>query len=159
MRQLVKSHYGKINLLRGYCPKCKQMAIILDSDFMCCDSSAGDFEEEINKRMILGEFKRSLVPLKVKREILEKQHNTCIYCDCSFDNSWYMSDKMKSPVKIKIHFDHFIPWYYSRATAKCELVAACHVCNGIKSSKHFNDIESAKSYILYRREQKGILVL
>ena len=158
-KQLIKAQYGKVKLLRARCEECDQIALIIDGRFTCCDNKPPKFTEEIEKRMIPGVNKRERILDRTKKEILLKQDYKCIYCNCNLDNAWFISNKIDFPRKIRIHFDHFIPWNYTRSSYKDELFASCHICNGIKSNKHFKDIEEAKEYILDRRDTKGIITL
>ena len=156
-KSITKSYYGDVVLLKGYCKECKTKSFIIDGEFQCCDSKVSELhDKEIKKREIEGESKRSRIKKKVRLEILEKQNNKCIYCENDFDTPFW-HDKKKRYIKIRVHFDHFISWNYSRDNQKNNLYAACHICNGIKSDKFFYNLISAKEYINERRRVKGIV--
>lgn len=159
--ELIKSLYGSINLTGGYCKKCEGTSIIIDEKFLCCNSFIinENFKREKTKRMVTGEAKRSYLSPKEKEEILELQENKCFYCECDLNNSWYISNRTKNPKPIKIHFDHIIPWTYSRETIKHGMVATCHICNLIKSSKHFGNEIEAREYIKNKKRNKGIQII
>ena len=151
--------YGHVILLRSKCPKCKSMAIILDEKYQCCDTLIGEFDKEKTKRMIEGKNKRNNLSIGEKKEILELQNNECAYCNCDLENSWYIKKNMEQPRPIKIHFDHVIPWSYSRETTKYGMVATCNICNLLKSNKMFDDELELINFIRENRIKKGIEVM
>lgn len=159
MKQVIKSLYGGVGLLRGKCPKCNKIAIILDKEYQCCGLKSTKPKKEIIKRLITGQERRFQLPRTEKNKILNKQKHKCIYCEVDLIGSWYMSDTMKRPRKVTIHFDHFIPWCYSRTSLPEEFIVSCNYCNMLKGSKFFEDINEAQTYILKKRIQKGILVI
>jgi len=157
MKKVTKALYGTVAILKGHCKQCKTTSFIIDGRFTCCDDLVvKDYTEQVVKRETEGERKRSYIPLKLRKSILEKQNNLCRYCDEDLD-SFVWNEKRSKHIKIKIHFDHFCPWNYSRDNRKTNLYASCHICNLIKSNKHFYDFESARKYINERRKEKGYL--
>jgi hypothetical protein len=59
------------------------------------------------------------------------------------------------PIIIKTNWDHQLPYAFSQNNATSNFVAACHVCNGIKSDRLFKTIEEAQVYLASKRKQKG----
>lgn len=154
-RKVVKSLYGKIALLKGYCKHCGKLAFIIQEELQCCGRPLGvmPIHERI-KRESETDLKRGAIPAKLKREILEQQDNKCIFCDSSFGSlAW--NDKRKKYIKLKIHYDHFVPWVYSGDNSGPNISASCHICNSLKSDNHFYDLISAKEYLNAKRIRRG----
>jgi 5-methylcytosine-specific restriction endonuclease McrA len=57
--------------------------------------------------------------------------------------------KVLSPV-----WDHLVPYVYGYDNSDDNFVAACQICNNIKSSKLFSSLEEAREYINARLEAK-----
>ncbi len=58
-------------------------------------------------------------------------------------------------VILKVCWDHRIPFAYSQDNRALNFVAACQICNGIKSSLMFERLEDARGYIYRRLQKKG----
>jgi len=56
---------------------------------------------------------------------------------------------------ITINWDHRLPYSFSRNNYSRNFVAACQVCNGIKSDKIFQELDEAQIYIQGERKSKG----
>jgi len=155
-KKIIKSIYGSVALLKGYCKKCKEYSFIIDGEYQCCNALSGEiYKKEIKKRESIGESRRSYISQKMKRDILESQNSKCIYCEKKLEEYFWHNLKGKH-VKLRIHFDHFVSWNYSRDNHRNNIYASCHLCNGIKSDKYFYDLISAKEFINERRKEKGI---
>ena len=78
-------------------------------------------------------------------------------CDWSSDvcSSDLWNDKRKKYIKLKIHYDHFVPWVYSGDNSGPNISASCHICNSLKSDNHFYDLISAKEYLNAKRIRRG----
>lgn len=151
-KKIIKSIYGSTALLKAYCFICKAYSFIQNGVFVCCNRVYENIpKKEILKRESAGQRNRKRLPKKVKNRILEAQNHKCIYCDIDLNDKYVWDNKRAKFIKIKVHFDHFVSWNYSRSDQASNLVAACHLCNGIKSDKYFTDIQSAADYILSRR--------
>jgi len=59
-------------------------------------------------------------------------------------------------VSLRINFDHVVPFAYSQNNYRHNFVAACHICNSIKSSMMFNTLDEARAYIVATWVVKGI---
>lgn len=151
---LIKSHYGNVVLPKGYCNFCKDYAFIINNELSCCGRRPSSFSKEKSKRECLSESTRSVIPKKIKAQILDQQDNRCVYCNCTLDGYIWHPKRLKQ-VKIRVHYDHFVPWVYSGDNHKNNIYASCNICNQIKSDKHFKDVISAREYILDERKQKG----
>jgi 5-methylcytosine-specific restriction endonuclease McrA len=90
--------------------------------------------------------------LKIQKKILEVQNKKCLYCEKQFGDLYMKNGKVR---QLKIQWDHLIPYSYSKEN-KFNFVAACNICNQIKSNKIFNTVEEVFHYVRYHREKKGI---
>lgn len=75
--------------------------------------------------------------------ILKRQDNKCLYCGTPFI--------YEAP-----HFDHFIPLSFLRRSSLENFVAACQLCNNIKSDKVFDSLEDVRKHIRVRRIGRGL---
>ena len=150
--------YGNTVLNRGYCPKCKGMSLIVDGILQCCDTEFKGEDTHQMKVMSEASHKRKRPPLNEQKEILARQDSKCLYCDIIFGTPLWRT-KTKKIVFTKCCFDHFVPFSYSYNNKKVNFVAACHICNGIKSNKMFNTIQDVSDYVKYHRTKKGYKTL
>lgn len=143
--------YGNVALQRGYCSSCETYAIVRDGLLQCCgapfDSKPKKFE-----RMSLPEAARKRPSKNAQSEILRNQNNCCFYCGVRFGS---IRIRNGNPVIIKINWDHQLPFAYSQNNNASNFVAACHVCNGIKSDLIFQTVEESQIYLRDKRSQKG----
>jgi hypothetical protein len=96
--------------------------------------------------------KRDHIPQWKREAIIAAQSNTCYYCGVSFGETVMRNGK---PTHIKAHIDHVVPWSMGGRNTPGNLVAACNVCNSIKSARTFSSVESCREFVLTLREQKG----
>jgi hypothetical protein len=147
-----KVFYGETLLIRGYCKKCHQVSFIIDGYFSCCGNAA-PFPTKINYRREATTTKRMYCPKKIKEQLLIKQFNRCIWCGYEFTDILYNYKTDKTCVLEPI-YDHKIPFSYS-GNLLDNWVAACSICNGIKSNKYFPNYKEAYQFIGKRRIQNG----
>jgi hypothetical protein len=83
---------------------------------------------------------------------MEEQKFCCFYCDRRFGATVFRAGK---PIALRINWDHVNPYAYSLNNHDQNFVAACHVCNGIKSSLIFRSTDEAKTHIAGRWQDKG----
>lgn len=79
-----------------------------------------------------------------RKEILELQQDRCLYCDRLFGTAVIRKEKL---VFLRTNFDHFVPFSYSQNNYAYNFVAACQICNGIKSNLMFKTLEEARVYV------------
>ena len=154
------SLYGNIGLERGYCKNCKSTCIILDGRKLCCNGRVEHREImslPIQRMSIPSEGKRHLCK-SVRDKIIMEQNYKCIYCDMPFGSIYVRGDN-PHPHKTTIHFDHFIPFIYSSNNHVDNFVAACNICNSIKSDKMFNNLDEATIYVIEKAKNKKITYL
>jgi 5-methylcytosine-specific restriction endonuclease McrA len=79
------------------------------------------------------------------RRILERDHYRCQYCGldglANFENSLIMT------------VDFVQPRAKKGKKSSDNLVAACRPCNTIKGYRKFKNLEEARAYVLWRREE------
>ena len=151
---LTKAHYavyGDVVIPRGYCPRCKTHAFIQDGKIGCCDRP---FNQSIttSKQMLDAKLGRKGPSTSYKKRLLEDQDFRCLYCERRFGSTVYRDGKA---VTLRVQYDHWSPYVYSINNSNANFVAACHVCNGIKSAFIFDTLEEAKIAIQARWEAKG----
>lgn len=143
--------YGNIAIPKGYCPKCKEIVFIRNGLFVCCNNPV-QVEPQKFHRETESPQKRKTPPKTEKSKILEQQENCCFYCNVTFETIRYRNGK---PFTIKIDWDHKLPFSYSQNNTVSNFVAACHVCNRIKSNVVFRTIEEAQVHLADKRRLKG----
>lgn len=160
VRQLHVAIYGNVGILRGVCWKCGGTALIREGLLLCCDVPANGSPEAVSelvphiaKRMVEPQYKRRRPSPREQKIILADQENACFYCATKFDTYVFKDTKL---VRLRVNWDHFIPYVYSADNRYDNFVAACQICNGLKGSKMFDTEEDAKEYIRERWTQKGI---
>lgn len=135
--------YGNIKMKKLFCEQCQQLVLIVKRKYACCGKNE-DFEPEIWKRECDADGSRSRPAAWLKKEILEQQENRCLYCERMF-HSWV--HRKKKAIRLTVCWDHFSPYSYSRDNGGDNFVAACQVCNGLKSNKIFETLEEARIYL------------
>ena len=143
--------YGDVAIRRVYCYDCHCWTFIRKGVKVCC----GMYENEspsIYKRIVEPEYQRRLPSPAERKKILEWQANKCLYCGQEFGNTQH---RHGLPVKLKLVWDHKLPYAYSANNSVSNFAACCHVCNGIKSSLIFQTVIEASVYIESVRRTKG----
>jgi 5-methylcytosine-specific restriction endonuclease McrA len=154
-KSITKALYGSVALLRAYCPNCRRWTFLIDGVMQCCDQKYDLLvEREKIKRMSQSESERSMLPLKLRKEVLKSQDYKCIYCEADLQNNLVWDSKKSKYVNQKIHYDHFIAWIHTGDNHKQNIVASCNFCNQIKSDKYFYNLISARDYILEQRKKR-----
>lgn len=143
--------YGNTTIERAYCPHCQTSAFVIDGKFACCDTPCSALIEGIH-REVSPEATRKHLSKKVKDEILEHQGHRCFYCGMTFYSYVRRHGKL---LLLTVHYDHRVPYAYSLDSHPYNFVAACHVCNLIKSDKIFQTIDEARMYLAEKRREKG----
>ena len=144
--------YGNIKIPSHYCPDCKRTAFVIDNELQCCGKKLEEqiytkfqrISEDVNKRKPLSE--------KNKKLILDLQNYSCFYCLTPFNFEVKRNGKV---IKLKIEFDHQVPYSFLNNNDTDNIVASCNVCNRIKSNFCFQTTDEARIYIQNIRESKG----
>jgi hypothetical protein len=146
--------YGRTGLFRMACPECGLKGLVREGKTLCCNARIDRPQSFKKKREVEGAAKRDRLPIIEKRRILEEQDHCCIYCGNKFNEPIWHPGRRKVVIS-KISFDHLVCWNFSQNTRAENMVAACSLCNGIKSDKLFENIEQARAYIIDQRQRKG----
>lgn len=155
-RHTKKTHlglFGNVAIPRAYCKNCETRSFIIDGHFRCCDQS---FEQEIKDYVIEcePEKRRRLPPATARKAKLESQEDRCFYCRREFGS--YVVRDLKHK-RLLIAWDHYVPYSYSQDNRESNFVAACQICNGMKSAKIFQTVEEAKVYLHLKWKEKGYI--
>ena len=140
--------FGNIAIPRQYCGECKSMALVVDSALQCCNQPVVVVGEKW-KRESLRVAGRRLPSARKRREQIEAQGDRCLYCDRRFD-TWVT--RKAQVIRLRVCWDHVLPFAYGRDNRDINFVAACQVCNGFKSDLMFADLDAARIYVAGRWE-------
>jgi 5-methylcytosine-specific restriction endonuclease McrA len=143
--------YGNIGLDKGFCPTCKNESFIVSDNFVCCGEKV-DLETRTVKRESEPQFKRCRLSEAEKDALVSHQDYACFYCGRSFGSLVW---RKRRSLRLKVEIDHLIPHSYAANQETSNLVAACHICNSIKSSLMFQTLEEAQVYLLDKWKTKG----
>lgn len=142
--------YGKVQLVLSYCKDCKYEVFIIDGKYSCCGKEFTEIVTEYKQVAYCTDSR--FVSKSTKRKILESQGDCCIYCEEPFNSIKYRKDK---EIVLTVEFDHKIPYTMIQDSSKDNIVAACQVCNGIKSDTLYQNLNSARIDLFEKRKQKG----
>lgn len=113
-----------------------------------------------------GWVPRKPPPAGVRKQVLEAQGNACLYCGNPFGTP--VKRPHRSVVRLRLHWDHFVPYAYLQRNPVGNWVAACHVCNHMKRALlitlPYNDeglstVLLAREYLLAQWKRKGYRVV
>lgn len=160
MRSVSRKHkysymalYGAVAIEKAYCKDCEDYSFVLDGKLVCCDKSP-DRPPWRYRRVSEPEQHRKLPKIAARRAKLEEQEHRCLYCRRAFDSIVYRKGK---PVRLRLHWDHMVPYAYGRDNHDANFAASCHICNHIKSDHCFQTVEEAQIYLAAKWEEKGIV--
>ena len=145
--------YGNTRIERAFCQDCQGFAFVKDKELACCGSPAPERTQK-TKRMVEAEDKRKTPPRGYQVAQLEYQGNKCFYCGLHLGGYTFRNGRA---IKLRIHWDHLVPYSYSQNNKPVNFVASCHVCNMIKHAFMFQTAEEARSYVYLKRKEKGYL--
>src|SRR5689334_5374392 len=118
------SLYGSVAVVKEFCPSCRRHAFVIDSQLQCCGRLSREVPQAM-KREVTAEMRRRKPASKTLEALLIEQDYRCAYCERRLGSLVYRRNK---PVKLRIHWDHAVPFAYSQNNRAENLVAACHVC-------------------------------
>jgi len=142
--------YGTVMLERQICPECGEWALILHNRTACCEVPAEVLARRRAQRMSEGSPVRRRPSVREKQRILRAQAYKCFYCNRYFGTLIERAGRISF---LKLNWDHFIPFSYAMSGE--HFVAACHICNSLKSDMIFETPEAAREYVLEARKKKG----
>ena len=141
--------YGTTKLKRGFCPKCKGWAFIIRGLYQCCNARTDQITFKKYKIMAGGPRKRKRPLKKNQKIILNNQQHVCLYCNQEFERFVWSRSKHQY-IKTKLCWDHFVPYSYNNFCKDDNFVAACSLCNLIKSDRVFDTVAEAQEFIKRR---------
>lgn len=145
--------YGNVAIERAACPDCGGWALVIGGRLACCDRRLDGQPPRVYRRMSEPEFVRRK-PSKTEQEsILDEQEHRCFYCDRAFGSHYIRNGRLR---RVSVVWDHFLPYSMTANNYAHNFVAACALCNGIKSDRVFQTPEEARIYVQNRAEAKGI---
>ena len=142
----VLTKFGNTVLRKGWCSGCEELSIF-DQDkgqLKCCELRYERKPFAIVEIGTPAREKRHALPSWAKKQILEKQDHSCLYCREKFGE---LIERGRWFSTLKVCWDHFMPYVYGFDNRPDNYVAACQLCNGIKSAIIFETIEAARSYV------------
>lgn len=143
--------YGNISIPRGWCSSCQTYSLVVQQVHQCCGKEAHGAIAGI-QRMTSPEDVRRCPRPKRRREVLEAQENRCAYCETQFGTLVNYKGRLR---RLRIVWDHEVPWLWSQNNSDANFVAACQICNGIKEAKHFPDLDAARAEIRATFDPRG----
>ena len=138
----IKTHYGRVSLVRVWCPSCLDYAIESVGACARCGEVADDLDiesVESKRESIFPCERRSSLSRELCDRITRDQGWACAYCGCDIHGNAVL--------------DHWIPRSRGGADLSENLVASCPTCNLIKSDRVFSSLEEAVGFILPRRNK------
>ncbi len=144
--------YGKVAIPRKFCEDCQTFAFVFDDIIQCCDKHIGGSKPRAVKRMSDIATGRKGPGRNAAKKILEEQDGRCLYCERRIGSYMIRHHKM---IRLRLNWDHMVPYVYSLDSRPKNFAAACHVCNGIKSDKMFASVEEVKVYVQEKIKAKG----
>lgn len=145
--------YGNVRIPKSWCQNCQSASFVFDNKLVCCGTPV-EFIPERYKRESEPEQKRRTLTLKERQKQLEGQDYKCFYCERTFGSAVFRKGRS---IKLRIHYDHMVPYSFSQNNKSSNFVAACHICNSIKSDFFFQTVEEAQIFIRQRWEEKGLV--
>jgi len=135
--------YGNVRFRRATCQVCNEVALVVRGVFQCCGLK-DETQPQTIRRMSEPWFGRRPLSKFEKARILREQSNACFYCFRRFGSTIWKRTRQKT---LRIHWDHMIPWIHSQDNSASNHVAACQICNQIKSDRFFSGPDEARAFL------------
>lgn len=144
--------FGNIVIPRAFCSVCRRESLVQDGKMLCCGKVAGNISDRFKVEVEKAFEKRRQLTKAKKKDILNEQNFSCFYCRRRFGS---LAKRGKKLIRLRINWDHIVPYSYSFNNSAENFVAACHICNSLKSDYVFNSLEEAQVFLELRRAEKG----
>lgn len=111
---------------------------------------------------VTGSGQRKRPSAKIRQAALKRQRNRCLYCGHKFGTVVQRTRRGRGrnrTATLRINWDHFVPYAYGLTNGAHNWVAACHVCNNIKSCRMFDTVREAQAFVRARWAEKGYELL
>lgn len=146
----MKKLYGSVALFRVYCETCQEWSLTGAEDR--CELGHVATSGRTVRREGRGMFRRKQPSISHQRERLALQDNKCHWCAREFGDTVLL--RRGRAVLLKAVWDHFIPYSYTGSCDDLEFVAACQLCNGVKSNHIFDSEEECRQYLARKTASK-----
>ena len=137
--------FGNVAIPRANCPRCGDMALVIDGKMACCDAPFLAQPTAVHYETSYKPF-RQKPPAEVQEQLLSKYNNRCAYCDQAFGDLVRLHNGQHA--FLRLSWDHFIPFIWTHDNSDANFLPSCHVCNSRKRDKVFNDLEAAREWLL-----------
>lgn len=145
-----------LKLKKYWCEECQAWSFSNENTLVCCGSLKPKTETTKTERATT--FSGNRRAMIHKNEVLERDNWTCRYCGRNLKEPAFYSTKRSSKlIKIIPTIDHFTPHSFEGTHQIDNLLSSCNLCNYVKNSKFFDNIEHAKRYIMQRKLQLGVI--
>ena len=101
---------------------------------------------------ITGNVRRRRPGKGLAAHLLEIAEGCCAYCTLPIKATTYRRNRL---VRLRLEWDHFVPYSYLVANPVANWQVSCHVCNRLKTAGFYNSVEIAAQVILRMRERLG----
>ena len=140
--------YGGVNLTKAWCAQCECFSFIKKNGRVTCCNESVECAPQKWKRESLASGIRQKPTTDYKREQLARQADRCFYCTMQFGSHVVYRKRLRT---LLIHWDHLVPFAYLQTNPAENFVAACQICNYVKSAKLFQTVEEARRYVAVKR--------
>lgn len=147
--------YGGVAMERHPCPGCGGEALVVGGLLQCCDRPVGDERILRVVREVEADGVRRSPSIGAQQVILDAQERRCLYCNQEFGSRQYRQGSKARAVRLHVEWDHLIPFSYTYTCIDEAFVAACQVCNGIKSATVYRTLDDARADLAIKRSLKG----
>lgn len=144
------AQYGNTFIRRALCPDCDRQAFVLDNKMACC-GIAYQADPKFYQIESSAEFRRRIPSAAAQKRILAAQQHRCFYCNRLFGS--YAYPRCGPRVKVRMHWDHLVPYSYGANNNTENFVAACHKCNQWKAAIMFQTVEEAQIHLQNRWDE------
>lgn len=142
MRQHL-AFYGNVAIPRVYCPECRQWALVLRGLRQCCDTAVTANPTKL-KRISPPDEVRRLPKHKQAERLLDLWDHRCAYCLRTFGTWTTLHGRL---LKVRLNWDHCVPWAFSQNNEGSNFLPACATCNGWKGSLVFQTLDEVRLYV------------
>ena len=155
MRDRHLAAYGSVLIERGFCEKCQSTAFILDGKLQCCGAKVAEPESKLQVcAMSIPSTRNKGLKAHVKRLMIEVQGNKCFYCGRKFGSAYIKKNSPAHTVRFTtVTFDHVQP-FVNGGRDTHNRVAACNLCNAVKSDKVFDNLFQIGIYTSKKLKEK-----
>lgn len=139
--------FGLIKIPRLFCEDCQAFALVVRGRFACCDEMTDETTDKWKRESETVEQRKGPGREEQRAQLLA-QGDRCFYCDRVFGSHVRYRKRL---VTLRIHWDHLVPFSFSHDNQDANFVAACQICNLMKSNMCFQTVEDARIYLRARR--------